>query len=137
MLEKIHTFANATGRPIVKWRYMETHTRIDKWGRATKSELKRWNPWKMLLLHNSRETLARFLNRRIRHLCTTYRRQKCNDFYPEYAMYMMFRWYDPRSDMTMWYDAMAIAYKLLCSLLFCLKAYSFFVWPLRKMHKPR
>ena len=31
-----------------------------------------WNPRKTLVLHNSRETLARLLNRQIRHLCTTY-----------------------------------------------------------------
>ena len=30
----------------------------------------------------------------------------------------------------MWYDCIAIAYKLLFSLFLCLKAYSFFVWPL-------
>ena len=47
-----------------------------------------WSPRKTLVLHNSRETLARLLNRRIRHLCTTYRRQKCNDFYPKYAIYV-------------------------------------------------
>ena len=35
MLEKIHKFANATSRPS-KYGYTETHTRIDKWGRATK-----------------------------------------------------------------------------------------------------
>mgnify|MGYP005835414767 CR=1 FL=1 len=39
MLEKIHKFANATSRPS-KIRYMETHTQIDKWDRATKGEPK-------------------------------------------------------------------------------------------------
>ena len=87
----------------------------------------------MLLLHNSRETLARLLNKRIRHLWTTYRRQKCNDFYPKYAMYMMFRWYDPRwSDMTILCNVVrcyGTCLQALCSLLFfCLKAYSFFVY---------
>ena len=32
-----------------------------------------WNPHKMLLLHNTRETLARLLNSRILDLCTTYK----------------------------------------------------------------
>ena len=50
---------------------------------------------------------------------------------------------DPRwSDMTilyaMWWDAMAIVYKLIYSLFLCLKAYSFSLfWPLCEMHKPR
>ena len=90
-----------------------------------------WNPRKMLLLHNSRETLAWFLNRRIRHLCTTYRRKKCNDFYPKYAIYVWFpvflsRW----SDMTILcnvYDAMALAYKLLALSFSLLKSLFFFL----------
>ena len=70
--------------------HTETHTRIDKWGRATKDEHKMWNPWKTLVLHNSRETLARLLNRRIRHLCTTYKMQNGYTLYPKYAMYVWF-----------------------------------------------
>ena len=99
-----------------------------------RNELKMWNPWKMLLLHNSRETLARLINRRIRHLCTTYRRQKCNDFYPKYAMCMMFplvfsRWskmigYDNLMRNVVWWYGTCL--QALCSLFFCLKAYSFF-----------
>ena len=42
----------------------------------------------MLVLHNSIETLARFLNRRIRHLCTTYKMQNVWTFYLKYAMYV-------------------------------------------------
>ena len=96
-----------------------------------------WNPRKMLLLHNSRETLARLLNRRIRHLCTTYRRQKCNDFYPNYAMYIWFsvflsRWskmigYDNLICNVVWCYGYCLQASLL-SLFLCLKDY-FFVWP--------
>ena len=39
-----------------------------------------WSPRKTLVLHNSRETLARLLYRRIRHLCTAYKIQKCMSF---------------------------------------------------------
>ena len=35
MLKEIHKFASETSRPIAMW-HTETHTRIDKWGRATK-----------------------------------------------------------------------------------------------------
>ena len=38
--------------------YMETHTQIDKWGRATKEMSQNVESTKMLLLHNTRETLA-------------------------------------------------------------------------------
>ena len=67
MLEKIHKFANATSRPS-KYGYTETHTQIDKWGRATKEWPKMWDPRKMILLHNTREMLTRLHNRRIRRL---------------------------------------------------------------------
>ena len=100
-----------------------------------RNEHKMWNPRKTLVLHNSRETLARLLNRRIRHLCTTYKMQNWQTSIPSMiCMYgsRCFSQDDPRwSDMTilyaMWYDAMALAYKLLCSLFFfCLKALFFF-----------
>ena len=54
-----------------------------------RNELKIWNPQKKLVLHNSREMLSRLLNRQIR----TYAqptKKKCNDFYPKYAICMMF-----------------------------------------------
>ena len=36
MLKEIHKFASETSRPIaIEW-HTETHTWIDKWGRATK-----------------------------------------------------------------------------------------------------
>ena len=79
---------------------------------------------KMLLLHNTRETLARLHNRRIR-TCAQPTKQKCNDFYSNYAICMMFLFFDPRwSSMTilMLYDAMVLAYKLFAYLPFCLKA---------------
>ena len=98
MLKEIHKFASETSRPIaICGTQKHTHGQINGVVQP-RNELKMWNPRKMLLLHNSREMLARLLNRRIRHLCTTYRRQKCNDFYPKYAMYMMFRCYNPRSE---------------------------------------
>ena len=83
-----------------------------------------WNPRKTLVLHNSRETLARLLYWRIRHLCTTYKMQNIWNFIPSMLCMFGSRCFsqdDPRwSDMTilyaMWYDAMALAYKLLCSL---------------------
>ena len=36
MLKEIHKFASETNGPIAKKWHTETHTRIDKWGRATK-----------------------------------------------------------------------------------------------------
>ena len=79
---------------------------------------------KMLLLHNTRETLARLHNRRIR-TCAQPTKQKCNDFYPKYAICMMFLCFDPRwSSMTilMLYDAMVLAYKLFAYLSSLLKS---------------
>ena len=35
MLKEIHKFASETNGPIAMWQ-TETHTRLDKWGRATK-----------------------------------------------------------------------------------------------------
>ena len=35
--------------------HMEKHTQIDKWGRATKNELKMWNPRKMLVAQHYRD----------------------------------------------------------------------------------
>ena len=55
-----------------------------------RNDHKMWNPRKTLVLHNSRETLAQLLNRRIRHLCTTYKMQNVSTFYPKYAMYVWF-----------------------------------------------
>ena len=79
---------------------------------------------KMLLLHNTRETLERLHNRRIR-TCAQPTKQKCNDFYPKYAICMIFLWYDPRwSSMTilMLYDAMVLAYKIFAYLSILLKS---------------
>ena len=36
MLKEIHKFASETSRPIAMGGTRKTHTRIDKWGRATK-----------------------------------------------------------------------------------------------------
>ena len=106
--------------------------RIDKWGRATKDEHKMWNLGKTLMLHNSIETLAQLLNRRIRHLCTTYKMQNVSTFYPKYGMYdVPVVWskmigYDNLICNVVW----CYGYCLQASLifLFCLKA--FYVWPL-------
>ena len=79
---------------------------------------------KMLLLHNTREMLAQLHNRRI-WTCAQPTKQNCNDFYPKYAICMVFRWYDPRwPSMTilMLYDAKVLAYKLFAYLPFFLKA---------------
>ena len=48
-----------------------------------------WNPRKTLVLHNSRETLARLLNRRIRHLCTTYKMQNVATTIPSMLLCMV------------------------------------------------
>ena len=99
-----------------------------------RNELKMWNPRKTLVLHNSRETLARLLNRRIRHLCTTYKMQNGWAFYSKYAMCMMFpmffsRWskmigYDNLICNVVWCYGSCLQASLL--FLFCLEAYSFF-----------
>ena len=97
-----------------------------------------WNPQKTLVLHNSRETLTRLLNRRIRHLCTTYKMQNVWTFYPKYAMCMLFPvfrtqwskmikydtiWYICNA---LWYDAIALAYKLFVHPFSLLKSLLFF-----------
>ena len=66
MLKKIHKFASVTSRPIaISSTRKHTHGQINEVVQP-RNELKIWNPWKMLLLHNTRETLARLLNRQIR-----------------------------------------------------------------------
>ena len=102
-----------------------------------RNEHKMWNPWKKLMLHNSREMLARLLYRRIRHLCTTYKMQNVWAFYPKYAIYVWFpvfltRWSKMIKYDTIWYIVMhydTMLWLLLTSSLFtlflCLKAYSF------------
>ena len=98
-----------------------------------------WNPRKTLVLHNSRETLARLLYRRIRHLCTTYKMQNGYTFYPKYAMYVWFpvflsRWskmigYDNLICNVVWCYGTCLQASLL--FLFCLKAlFLFFSMPL-------
>ena len=103
------------------------------------NEHKMWNPRKMIVLHNSRETLTRLLYRRIRHLCTTYKMQNVITSIPS-MLYM----YDVP---VVWskmigYDNLMqcgmMLWDLLTSSLFtlfhCLKALFFFsfvcVWPL-------
>ena len=72
-----------------------------------------WNPRKTLVLHNSRETLARLLNRRIRHLCTTYKMQNGYTFYPKYAMYVWFPVFLSRWSKMIGYD------NLMCNGVWC------------------
>ena len=57
MLKMVHKFAHATSRSLVKVAH-GTHARIDKCGCATKGERKCGKPRKMLVLHNTRETLT-------------------------------------------------------------------------------
>ena len=86
-----------------------------------------WKPLKTLVLHNSRETLARLLNRRIRHLCTIYKMQNVWTFYPKYAMCMMFRCFEHKmiQDDQVWYDFLwcyGSCLQASLSFSFCLKA---------------
>jgi hypothetical protein len=67
---------------------MGTHARIDRWGCATKNELKMWCPRKMLLLHNTRETLADCSNGRDTKLVHNLYEAKRMPSYPNYAMYV-------------------------------------------------
>ena len=97
-----------------------------------------WTPWKTLVLHNSRETLAWLLNRRIWHLWTTYKMQNVWAFYPKYAMYVWFpvflsRWskmigYDNLICNVVWCYVSCLQASLL--FLFCLKLILFSLWPL-------
>ena len=85
-----------------------------------------WNPRKTLVLHNSRERLARLLNRRIRHLCTTNRRQKMQRLLSQLCyVYMVPGVLLKMILYAMWYDAMALAYKLF-ALSLLLKSLLFF-----------
>ena len=111
--------------------YTETHTRIDKWNVQPRSEHKMWNPRKTLVLHNSREMLAQFLNRRIRHLCTTYKMQNVTTSMP--SMLCVYDVPVVRPKMIGYENLICnvvwcygTCLHALCSLFFCLKAYSFF-----------
>ena len=73
---------NATSRPIVKYG-AQKHTRKEISGVMQPRMSQNVESTKMLLLHNTRETLARLHNRRIR-TCAQPTKQKCNDFYPKY-----------------------------------------------------
>ena len=133
MLEKIHKCVNATSRPIAN---SGTRKHTHRWINGVvqpRNELKIWNPQKMLLLQNSRETLAQLLNRRIRHLCTPYKRPECNDFYPKYVMYIWLSMFLSRWSKMIGYD------NLICNVVWCygyclqaslLKRLFFFIWPL-------
>ena len=79
-----------------------------------RNKLKMWNPRKMLLLHNTRETLAQLFNRRIWNLCTTYKAKMQRLLSQVCYICMVFRRYDPRWSImaiwyVIWYDAMALA----------------------------
>ena len=106
-----------------------------------RNEHKMWNPRKTLVLHNSRETLARLLNRRIRHLCTTYKMQNVWAFYPKYAMCMMFPVFFSRWSKMIGYDNLmcnvvwcyGYCLQALCSLFLLLKSLFFsLIWPLMR-----
>ena len=91
-----------------------------------------WSPRKTLVLHNSRETLAWLLNRRIRHLFTTYKMQNVWTSIPS----ILCIWcsggmiQDDRiwQSYAMWYDAMALAYKLFVHSFSLLKSLFFFLY---------
>ena len=101
-----------------------------------RNEHKMWNPQKTLVLHNSRETLARLLNRRIWHLCTTYKMQNIWALDPKNAVCMMFPMFFSRWSKMIGYDNLmcnmvwcyGYCLQALCSLFLCLKAYSFLFW---------
>ena len=75
MLKEIHKFASETSRPIAMGGTQKHTHRLINGVVQPRNEHKMWNPRKTLVLHNSREILARLLNRRIRHLFTTYKMQ--------------------------------------------------------------
>ena len=123
--------------------HTETHTQIDKWGCAMKEWAQNVEATENACVAQLKRDASTIAHRRIRHLCTTYKRQKCNKFYPKYAMYMMFRWYDPRwSDMTILCNVVwcyGTCLEDLCSLFFFLlkSLFSFFCMATCEMHKPR
>ena len=67
MLEKIHQFANATSRAIARCGTRK-HTRKKISGVVQPRRSQNVESTKMLLLHNTRETLARLHDRRIQEL---------------------------------------------------------------------
>ena len=101
-----------------------------------RNEHKMWNPWKTLVMHNSREMLARLLNKLIWHLWTTYKMQNVSTFYPKYAIYVWCSGVSHTMIQDDQYGSMicnvAMLWLLLTSSLlsfsFCLKAYSFFLY---------
>ena len=66
-VEKIHKFANATSRPIARYGTRK-HTRKKTSGVVQPRVSQNVEFTKMLLLHNTRETLARLHHRRIEEL---------------------------------------------------------------------
>ena len=111
MLKEIHKFASETSRPIAM-KGTRKHTQIYNWGRSTKE-------WAQNVesTENARvaqlKRLARLLNRRIRHLCTTYKMQNVWAFDPKYAMCMMFPVFFSRWSKMIGYD------NLMCNVVWC------------------
>ena len=89
MLEKIHKFASETSRPIAM-NCTRKHTRKKISGVVQPRVSQNVESTKMLLLHNTRETLARLHNRRIQELVHNLLSKKCNDFYPKYVLCKVF-----------------------------------------------
>ena len=79
---------NAMGRPS-NIRYTETHTQRDKWGRATKDEPKCGIHGNALVAQQQRD--ARMIAQQAdTKTCAQPTKQKCDDFYPKYALCIVF-----------------------------------------------
>ena len=79
---------NATSRPS-NIRYTETHTQKDKWVHATKDEPKCGIHKNALVAQHQRDasTIAQQADTKT---CAQPTKQKCNDFYPKYALCKVF-----------------------------------------------
>ena len=68
----------------------ETHTQIDKWGWATKGEPKCGDHENALVAQYQRDA-SMIAQQADTKTCAQPTKQKCNDFYPKYAICMVFR----------------------------------------------
>ena len=79
---------NATSRPS-NIMYTETHTQRDKWGWATKDEPKCGIHKNALVAQHQRDA-SMIAQQADMKTCAQPTKQKCNGFYPKYALCMVF-----------------------------------------------
>ena len=90
MLEKIHKFANATSRPIAKYGTWK-HTRKQISGNVQPRNEPKCGNHKNALIAQLQRDASTIAQQEDTKTCAQPTKQKCNDFYPNYAICMVFR----------------------------------------------